>query len=190
MDYISDTNLSRNQIREMATFVRRKLGVESLEFPAIKMLDRLETLYPDYFYYVIEEDQDFDNGVMSYLQLDSDGKYCAHFRQRVYDGALEGKGNFIGFIVHEIAHFCLEYFFDIHPEVVVMDNTPFYACVPNGAIKEKYESIEWQAKALCGEIMIPFEQCKEMSFGEIVEKTKSSKAQTDYFLNVVVPRST
>ena len=46
--------------------------------------------------------------------------------------------------------------------------------------------MEWQAMALCGEIMIPYEKCKNYSFNQIVSRTYSSDEQTKYFLRWVV----
>ena len=40
--------------------------------------------------------------------------------------------------------------------------------------------------ALCGEIMIPYEKCKDYSFRQIVSRTDSSDEQAKYFLRWVV----
>ncbi len=47
-------------------------------------------------------------------------------------------------------------------------------------------SMEWQAMALCGEVMIPYKRCRKYSMDKIVEKTKSSLEQAKYFLTHVV----
>ena len=51
---------------------------------------------------------------------------------------------------------------------------------------QKHMILEWQAMALCGEIMIPYEKCKDYSFKQIVSRTDSSDEQTKYFLRWVV----
>ena len=38
-----------------------------------------------------------------------------------------------------------------------------------------YCSVEWQTKALCGEVMMPYEQTKNMTQREIMEKYQVSK---------------
>ena len=43
-----------------------------------------------------------------------------------------------------------------------------------------FESVEWQAKALCGEVMMPYEATKNMSLEEIVEKYHVSKGSAYY----------
>lgn len=43
-----------------------------------------------------------------------------------------------------------------------------------------YVSVEWQAKALCGEVMMPYEATKNMSTEEIVNKYGVSKSSAQY----------
>ena len=45
--------------------------------------------------------------------------------------------------------------------------------------------MEWQAKALCGEVMILYDECKDMSTLEIVKKTNSSIDQARFFKKYV-----
>lgn len=45
-------------------------------------------------------------------------------------------------------------------------------------------SMEWQAKAMCGELMIPIEECYNMSIEEIMITTNSSYQQSKYFASV------
>lgn len=44
-----------------------------------------------------------------------------------------------------------------------------------------YSSVEWQAKALNGEVMIPYDECKNMSKKEIIKKYHVSDSFADYF---------
>ena len=41
-----------------------------------------------------------------------------------------------------------------------------------------------QAKAMCGELMIPIEECYNMSIEEIMITTNSSYQQSEYFASV------
>ena len=45
----------------------------------------------------------------------------------------------------------------------------------NNAIKIRYTSMEWQAKALCGEILIPYEETKGLSKNKIISYCKVSE---------------
>lgn len=187
MDYEAKVGLSRSEVRTIAFLIRKMLKIQGLEFPVLKVLDKLEILYPENIYFVVEEDSLFEENVRAYLEPESESLYCIHIRQSVYNGALKGRGDCLGFINHEIAHFCLIFIFGIVPKLFQYGISNIYP----REIKERkitpYKSMEWQAKALCGELMIPFDRCKDMSLDQIILYTKSSKEQALYFLNKVVP---
>ena len=189
MDYEAVIGLSRIQIRKLSVIIRKMLKVKTLRFPVLKAIDRLEVLYPDNIYYVSEDDSLFEKGVPAYLEQESENMYCMHIRQSVYDGALKGRGDCLGFITHEIAHFCLIHICGIGPKSFKFGNSIIYARETHEGKIPSFKSMEWQAKALCGELMIPYEKCKDMSYGEIVFRTKSSMEQAAYFVDTVVPNS-
>ena len=189
MDYEAIRGLSRLQIRKLSVIIRKMLKIRTIKFPVLKVIDRLEVLYPDNFYYVSEEDCLFEKGVPAYLEPETENMYCMHIRQSVYDGALKGRGDCLGFINHEIAHFCLIYLCGIGPKSYRFGNSIIYARETKWRKIEPCKSMEWQAKALCGELIIPFEKCKDMSFPEVVVRTNSSMEQAAYFVNTVVPNS-
>ena len=189
MDYEARIGLSREKIRILSVFVRKILQVRTLKFPVLKVLDKLEILFPDNFYYVSEEDSLFEKNVPAYIEQEGENEYCIHIKQSVYDGALKGRGDCLGFINHEIAHFCLIHIFDIGPKNIKFGNSIIYSREPKEGKIPPFKSMEWQAKALCGELMIPYEKCKDMSYWEIISKTKSSMEQAAYFVDTVVPSS-
>lgn len=168
--------LTRKRIRLMANIIRTAFKIESLEFPAIKMLDILEQLFG--VNYDILPDDEFGIGVMAYFEQ-NDSECSIYIRESVYNAACNGSGKDIGFITHEISHFFLIKIFNFGP-------------IYRKSIKNKkipaYKSIEWQAKALCGELMIPYNEFKNASIEEICEKTNSSYAQAEYFINNVVKK--
>ena len=185
MDFETNIGLSRIDIRGIALWVRIKLNIKTLLFPVLKVLDMLESLFEDRFYYVVEKDELFQKNCMAFLELDDDGNYCIHIRQTVYDGAILGRGDYLGYICHEIAHFVLIGMLNIGPKLdyndgyyprSITDNTP------------RYKSTEWQAKALCGELMIPYDKCREMSIETIVNETNSSYEQALFFINNVATK--
>lgn len=60
-----------------------------------------------------------------------------------------------------------------------------YMPISNRAVKDTnkippYKSVEWQAKALCGEVTIPYEATIGMTFEEIAEKYHVTKESAKY----------
>ena len=163
--------------------------VKTTLFPVMKVLEDLVIKFADVLYYSVEQDETFDSNVMAYLEPQEDGTYCIKIRQSVYVNAINGDGASLGFVCHEMCHFVLIHIFGIGPKIYEDFNGIRYA----RSVKEKeilpYESMEWQAKALCGEVMIPYEVCKNCSLEEIIKMTQSSTEQAKYFLTHVVVES-
>lgn len=176
MDYEADTSLKREDIRELSKEIRRIFKVETINFPVLKVLPRLEQIYEDALYTSIDEDSEFDEKVMTYLEEVETDKYCIHVRQSVYIGATINRGDCLGFINHELSHFILVHILGIKP----VYNRSFSGRIP------AYKSMEWQAKALCGELMIPYDLCKDMDICEILDTTNSSLEQAKFFIKRVV----
>lgn len=173
MDYETKP-ISRKKLRVIAKLIRSKYNIKTIEFPVIKILDQLTKDNPHDLFYVIEDDKEFDKNVMCYITQTLNEGYCIHIRNSVYIGAINNVGSCLGFICHELAHFILMHLFGfkaiINCETNPKRNIPY--C----------KSVEWQAKALCGELMIPYEKCKNLDINEIIELTKSSEKQAKYFI--------
>ena len=182
MDYETNIGLSRLKIRRIAEITRKEFEITTLCFPVLRMLDMLEIRFPGHIYHVVEEDDSFESSCMAYLSEDRFDEYCIHIRESVYEGAVQGRGNCLGFICHEIAHFILLFLCEVRPKRDYANRPVIYA-----RKSSPWCSTEWQAMALCGELMIPYETCKEMELDEIMRSTKSSEAQARYFLEKVVP---
>ena len=100
------------------------------------------------------------------------GGFTIKIKESVYQGAYEnGVGAFLGFINHEMCHVFL---FEI-------GYTPIYERSFENNTISAYRSVEWQAKALDGEVMIPYDECKNMSKKEIIKKYHVSDSFADYF---------
>ena len=183
MDYEACVGLSRAKIRELSKFIRKVFKIKTLKFPVLKFLCILEEKYEDILYVDIEPDDYFEDNVMAYLEKE-EYMYCIHIRESVYVGAVDGKGDCLGFINHEICHFILIHIFGIGPS----NPNPIYTRTVRTNPIPKYKSMEWQAKALCGELMIPYERCKKLTFKQIVFRTGSSKEQVNYFLDKVIKK--
>lgn len=188
MDYEASRGLSRKQIRELAIIFRRIFKIKTLYFPVMKVLNALENKYPNNFYYLVEDDNLFEEGVMAHLDLEEEDLFCMHIRESVYEGALDGRRDYLGFICHEISHFLLVFICGISPKAYMVGNRVIYERTVNDRDIPKFKSMEWQAKALCGELMIPFDRCCYLTRKQIAWMTKSSTQQIDYFINVVVER--
>ena len=95
------------------------------------------------------------------------GGFTIEIKETVYDGAYEKQiGAFLGFICHEICHIFLFYigFRPVFERGFENNELPAYC------------SVEWQAKALCAEVMIPFEESQGMSVTLIENIYHVSKA--------------
>lgn len=186
MDYESRLILSRRKIRMIARFARELLNIKTVKFPVFKALEELINKFPENLYYHVDDDDKFDKNVMAELVLENDNAYCIKIRETVFNDAVRGDRASLGFICHEICHFILIHIFDAGP--VLYFNEIGLAYTRSFGEKElpRYKSMEWQAKALCGEIMIPYDRCKNYSFKQIVSRTGSSNEQTKYFLKWVV----
>lgn len=186
MDYESRLSLSRMQIREISKFVRKLLKIKTVKFPVLKALEMLIDKFPNNLYYRILPDDEFEVNVMAELVLEENNVYYIKIRQTVYEKAVKGDRASLGFICHEMCHFILIHIFDAGPVLYKGENGLTYARTLNDKELPRYKSMEWQAMALCGEIMIPYEKCKNYSFKQIVSITESSNEQTKYFLKWVV----
>lgn len=188
MDYESRLSLSRIQIREISRFARGLLKIKTVKFPVLKALERLIDKFPNNLYYCILPDDEFENNVMAELVPEDNDVYCIMIRESVYENAVNGDRASLGFICHEMSHFILIHIIGAGP-VIYMDRIGLsYTRSFKDKELPRYKSMEWQAMALCGEIMIPYEKCKNYSFKQIVSRTRSSDKQTKFFLRWVVGR--
>lgn len=185
MDYETSRILSREQIRLIAKFFRKMFRIRSILFPVLKVLNLLEKKFSNNLYIDVDEDENFEKNVMAELVPEDENYqyFCIRIRQSVYDAALKGDNKCLGFICHEMCHFILIYVFKIGPRQYERKGIVFARTIDN--LSPAYKSMEWQAKALCGEVMIPFEKCREFTFEEVIEKTKSSPSQASYFIHHV-----
>ena len=165
--------ISRKKIREYSEFIRKDLGLKDSKILIEDLMNKLFSKYDVTF--LIEEDEEFPNGVVCYLDFINE-KAFIHIRNSVYENACCNDHKSIGFIIHEICHFYLIKVFEYYPV-----NDIKYT---SGEL-DNYISVERQAKALCGEFMIPYERFKDKTVEEIINETNSSFSQANYFKNVV-----
>lgn len=166
MDYKTKPT-SRTDLRRYSKILRRLFGVPLTgSFPVLEVLERLGDVF-DNCNYIVVEDRRLPAQTMARCSQNDLGGYTIEIRQSVYDGAYQNScGPFLGFICHEICHiFLFNIGFRPVYERSFADNTlPAYC------------SVEWQAKALCAEVMIPSSESRGMGIDEIVRKYHCSKA--------------
>lgn len=171
MDYMTKP-ISRSTIRNLCKYIRRIFRLSPDEpFPVLKILDKLCVLFEGTDYQIVE-DNHLPANVFACCYQKADGWFMIEIKETVYKGAYEdNNGAFLCFICHEICHVILFYF----------GYTPISArAICNDEKIPAYRSVEWQAKALCGELTIPYEATKDMSAKEIVDKYHVSMQSAKY----------
>lgn len=188
MDYEASAGLSRKQIRLIAKYFRKMFEIKTILFPVMMVLELLVNKFSNILYYSVEDDDDFELGVMAALVENVEGNesmYCIKIKNSVYDDAIKGDGASLGFICHEMCHFVLIHILGIGPKLYINTNGIAYTRVIEPRSLPLFKSMEWQAKALCGEVMIPYEKCKDHTLEQIVKETNSSVEQAKFFLKNV-----
>ena len=166
MDYKTKPT-SRKDLRRYSRIVRRLFGVpETGPFPVLLALERVGDVFKNCNYIVVEDNR-LPPQTMARCVPNDMGGFTIEIKQSVYDGAYEKKiGAFLGFICHEICHiFLFKIGFTPVYERSFADNTITPYC-----------SVEWQAKALCAEVMIPYNESEGMSVEDICARYHCSKA--------------
>ncbi|MCC8067027.1 MAG: ImmA/IrrE family metallo-endopeptidase [Clostridiales bacterium] len=169
MDYQTKP-ISRNDLRRLSPFLRKLFGVPSSgPFPVLEALDHLADVFPGSNYIVVE-DRHLPPNTMAQCSPNDMGGMTIEIKDTVYNGAYQnGNGAFRGFICHEICHVFL----------FAIGYTPIISRTFEDRELPAYCSVEWQAKALCGEVMIPYEESRGMSRNEIIQAYQVSKSFAD-----------
>ncbi len=171
MDYITKPT-SRAALRKFSKIIRVIFGCRSDDepFPVLQALEKLPDIIENTNYEIVN-DKELPAKVFAQCLSKPDGGFKIEIKQTVYDGACYDDNHaFLCFICHEICHillFCIGF-------------TPVSARAFGDTDIEPFRSVEWQAKALTGEVMIPFDASKGMTSNEIVEKYHVTKQSADY----------
>ena len=115
--------------------------------------------------YCIVEDCELPQNIPARCRIDLNGNFVIEIKNSVYMGAYGGVGWCRGVICHEICHVFL----------YKLGFTPIWERSFENNELPAYCSVEWQTKALCGEVMMPYEQTKNMTRREIMDKCQVSK---------------
>lgn len=165
MDYITQP-VSRVSLRRMAPYFREIFGVkETGAFPVLEALEKVNDIFEGSTFEIVP-DSHLPSTTPAQCSLNSEGGYTIEIKESVYKGAYEKKvGAYLGFICHEICHLFLFKigYKPIHERSYADNKIP------------AYKSVEWQAKALCGEVMMPYDETKGMNKNQIIDNYHVSK---------------
>ncbi len=166
MDYRTNP-ISREDLRRYAKILREIFDVPLTgPFPVLETLDKISDIFKKSNYEIVDDDK-MPTKTMARCVLNDQGGYTIEIKESVYVGAYDRQvGAFLGFICHEICHVFL---FDIGFK-------PIVECSFADNELPAYCSVEWQAKALCAETMIPFKESEGMMESSIINTYHVSKA--------------
>ena len=164
MDYLTKS-VSRKTLRKYSMILRELFDVNEHEpFPVLEALEKVPKVFKGCDYIVVEDSKLSKNTPARCVV--TDGGYLIEIKNSVYMGAYEKKiGAYMGFICHEICHIFL----------FKIGYTPIFERSFKENELRPFESVEWQAKALCGEVMMPYDDTSKMRVQEIMDAYHVSK---------------
>lgn len=158
MDYLTKPT-NREELRLLSVLFRKMFGVNHTQaFPVLEALEGIPDVFPGTVVKIVQ-DKELPMNIPARCFPNEDGDFTIEIKESIYQGAYKKSiGAYRGHICHEMAHVFL----------YKMGFTPiFNRQFKNREIKP-YESMEWQAKALAGEIMMPYEDTANMSVKDIM----------------------
>lgn len=172
MDYKTKPT-SREELRVIAKAVRQIFGCKNkYYFDVIDAFEVIPKMIPQVTTTVVE-DEELDSNVPARCVPDFNGNYLIEVKNSVYEGAVENVGGYRAHILHEICHAVL----------CILGFTPILSRAFENNELKPYESMEWQAKALCGEIMMPYEETEGLSVRQIKHFCKVSNESAQLRVN-------
>lgn len=161
MDYVTKP-ASRLLLREYSFFLRKLFGITDINepFDVLAALEIIHLVFPKTTVEIVE-DNELPQNIPARCCPNSSGNFTITIKESVYKGAYERQiGAYLGFICHEICHVFL----------YTIGYTPVFSRSFKNNYIPAYKSVEWQTKALCGEVMMPYEITKNMTETEIMKK--------------------
>lgn len=156
---------SRENLRYLAQLIRKELGIalDKKYVDVTGILERLDILDSEYSYEIVDDDQ-LGTGVQAQTDII---KNTIYIKESVYEGAIKNNGRDRMTIAHEILHLILH-----QPVALTLyrrtDDLPVY------------KNPEWQAECFAGELLMPYDQIKDMTEEEIVKQCKVSERAAHY----------
>jgi len=156
--------ISRDKLRIIAKAVRQAFGCKNkLRFDVIDAFERASSIFP-FLVTTVVDDSELPAEIPARCTPDFNGNYIIEVKNSIYEGAVDGVGGYRGHILHEICHGILCF----------LGFTPILERTFKNYELDPYESMEWQAKALCGEILVPYEETAGMTVRQIKHYCKVS----------------
>lgn len=153
--------VSRADLRNYAKSLRDGLGIKTVCFPIINLL---EAMFEIGIHYDVIDDGEWD-------QMHGDNEHAEYnltthiisIKESVFVRAVNGHGRDRFTIAHEISH------------ALLLDDKDIRVAKNRGERQSPiYKNPEWQADCLAGELLIPYHLCKNMNLLEIVEQCQVS----------------
>ncbi len=170
MDYKTKP-MSRKDARFLSQILRTLFHVDLHgKFPVLHALEKLRDIFPNSTFEIVSDNALSVNNPARCFP-NTDGGFTIQIKESVYEGARKyDTGAYRDHITHEICHIFL---FSIGYIPIVERSFREYELKP-------FESVEWQAKALCGELMMPYEETKKMNPYDIMDRYGVSESQAFY----------
>lgn len=163
MDY-KTLPTSREELRKVAKAVRKIFKCKNkYRFDVIDAFEKMPSIFPQVTCTVVE-DEDIPGEIPARCIPDMNGNYLIEVKNTVYEGAITGTGGYRAHILHEMCHAIL----------CILGFTPILERAFKNKELPAFESMEWQAKALCGEILMPYEETEGLSVRQIIGYCKVS----------------
>lgn len=169
-------SLSRKKARAIANFIRGLLGINELYVDVPRMLENMTREFPDFNYEIVEDEELPESVYGTFIPNYETNQSVVKIPNRVYlaacnNGSTSGRDRMT--IVHEIAHYFLIIYFKFKPIEKLGRGRP-----------SKSKDPEWQAMAVAGEILMPFEETVHMIDPyELVKKCGVSYDAANYRIN-------
>jgi hypothetical protein len=147
-------SLSRKKTRAIAKFIRSLLGINELYADVPKMLENMTKEFTDFNYEIVEDEELPEGDYGTFIPNYETNQHVVKIPNRVYlaacsNGSTSGRDRMT--IVHEIAHYFLIIYFKYKPiEKFGRGKVP------------RAKDPEWQAMAVAGEIMMPFNETEHI----------------------------
>lgn len=134
--------------------------------------EKMPVIFPSVTCTVVEDDE-IEGDVPARCISDFESHYTIEVKSSIYEGAAAGVGGYRAHILHEICHAIL----------CMLGFTPILGRAFKNKELKPFESMEWQAKALCGEIMMPYEKTEGLSVKQIQHLCQVSRESAELRYN-------
>jgi len=157
---------SREELRKIARIIRKVFKCKNkYYFDVVMAFESMHKIFPSVTTEIVPDDEEGMERVPATTIPDMKGFYHIKVKESVYEGAYFRKiGGYRTHILHEMCHTIL----------FILGFTPYLDRSFKNSELPGYESIEWQAKALAGEMLVPYEETRDKTAEQIKSLCKVS----------------